>query len=199
MEVSLDMDFGKLNSNEKLAVFGAIASVIGPILATVGFGFGVGWLTLILALAMLAIVFMPQLSPQTQLPGSKGSLMLVVGGIAGVSAALALLSSLGWLGLFGTNIVWVLGWLIGIAGGLLMGWAGWQEFQAEGGKFQIGTQASAAPPSAGSTPPPPAAAAEPAPPPPPAAPPAEPAAPASSTSDQMARPMADDEDDRTAG
>jgi hypothetical protein len=199
MEVSLDMDFGKLNSNEKLAVYGAIASVIGPILATVGFGFGVGWLTLLLALAMLAIVFMPQLSPQTQLPGSKGSLMLVVGGIAGVSAALALLSSLGWLGLFGTNIVWVLGWLIGIAGGLLMGWAGWQEFQAEGGKFQIGTQASAAPPSAGSTPPPPAAAAEPAPPPPPAAPPAEPAAPASSTSDQMARPMADDEDDRTAG
>jgi hypothetical protein len=189
MEASHDMDFGKLNSNEKLAVYGAIASVIGPILATVGFGFGVGWLTLLLALAMLAIVFMPQLSPQTQLPGSKGSLMLVVGGIAGVSAALALLSSLGWLGLFGTNIVWVLGWLIGIAGGLLMGWAGWQEFQAEGGKFQIGTQASAAPPSASATPPPAAAA------------PAEPAAPAPPASDPMARPMADttDEDDRTAG
>jgi hypothetical protein len=69
MEAS-HVNFGKLNSNEKLAVYGAIASVVGPILATVGFGFGVGWLTLILALAMLAIVFMPQLSPQTQLPGS---------------------------------------------------------------------------------------------------------------------------------
>jgi hypothetical protein len=170
MEAS-HVNFGKLNSNEKLAVYGAIASVVGPILATVGFGFGVGWLTLILALAMLAIVFMPQLSPQTQLPGSKGSLMLVVGGIAAVSAALALLSSLGWLGLFGANIVWVLGWLIGIAGGLLMGWAGWQELQAEGGKFQIGTAAPGSAPPAGTSTSAPAAPppSEPAPPPPPAA------------------------------
>ena len=109
------MDFGKLNANEKLAAYGAIASVVGPILATIGFGFGVGMLTLLLALAMLAIVFMPQWSPQTQLPGSKGSLMLVVGGIAAVSAALALLSTLGYLGLFASNILFVLGWLIGRA------------------------------------------------------------------------------------
>jgi hypothetical protein len=132
------MDFSKLNGNEKLAAYGAIASIVGPILASLNFGFGVGFFTLLLALAMLAIVFMPQLSPSTTLPGSKGSLMLVVGGIAAVSAALALLSSIGWLGFFGTNVVFVLGWLIGIAGGLLMGWAGWQEFQAEGGEFRLG-------------------------------------------------------------
>ncbi|HEX6139910.1 MAG TPA: hypothetical protein VF013_05520 [Candidatus Limnocylindria bacterium] len=139
------MDFSKLSSNDKLAAYGAIASIIGPILSSFGFGFGVGWLTLLLALAMLFIVFQPQIAPQTQLPGTKGSLMVVVGGIAAVSAALALLTSLGWFGLFGANIVWALGWLIGIAGGLLMGWAGWQAFQAEGGKFQVGTTASAAP------------------------------------------------------
>ena len=182
------MDFGKLNSNEKLAVYGAIASVVGPLLASFGFGFGAGFLTLLLALAMLAIVFMPQWSPQTQLPGSKGSLMLVVGGIAALSAALALLSSIGWLGLFGSNLVFVLGWLIGIAGGLLMGWAGWQEFQAEGGKFQIGTPAgstpaSSAPPSAptDNTAPPPAQ--------PPAA-----AEPMTST-EAAAEPAAEDEDE----
>jgi hypothetical protein len=132
------MDFSKLGQNEKLAVYGAIASIVGPVLSSMGFGFGVGWLTLLLAIAMLAIVFLPQLSPQTALPGSKGSLMLVVGGIAAVSAALALLGSIGLLGFFGSNIVFVLGWLLGIVGGLLMGWAGWQEFQAEGGKFQLG-------------------------------------------------------------
>jgi hypothetical protein len=33
-----------------------------------------------------------------------------------------------------------------------MGWAGWQEFQAEGGKFQLGAASTGA-----STPPPPAA------------------------------------------
>jgi hypothetical protein len=136
------MDFSKLNQNEKLATYGAIASVVGPILSSMGFGFGVGFFTLLLALAMLAIIFLPQFSPQTNLPGSKGSLMLLVGGIAAASAALALLGSIGWLGLFGSNIVFVLGWLIGIAGGLLMGWAGWREFQAEGGKFQLGAPAS---------------------------------------------------------
>lgn len=132
------MDISKLGQNEKLAVYGAIASIVGPVLSSMGFGFGVGWLTLLLAIAMLAIVFLPQFSPQTSLPGSKGSLMLVVGGIAAVSAALALLGSIGLLGFFGSNIVFVLGWLLGIVGGLLMGWAGWQEFQSEGGKFQLG-------------------------------------------------------------
>ena len=136
------MDFSKLSQNEKLAVYGAIASVIGPILATAGFGFGVGIFTLLLALAMLAIVFLPQWSPQSTLPGSKGSLMVLVGGVAAVSAALALIGSIGYLSLFGSNVLFVLGWLVGIAGGLLMGWAGWQEFQAEGGKFQLGTPAS---------------------------------------------------------
>lgn len=168
------MDFSKLNGNEKLAVYGAIASVVGPILSSFGFGFGLGWLTLLLALGMLFIVFQPQIAPQTTLPGSKGSLMLVVGGIAALSAALALLSSLGWFGLFGANIIWGIGWLIGIVGGLLMGWAAWQEFQAEGGKFELGTSSTSAsaPPAAPATPVETAAAAST---PEPAAPPAAPA------------------------
>lgn len=132
------MNLSKLNQNEKLAVYGSVAAIVGPVLASAGFGFGAGGLTLILALAMLAIVFLPQLSPQTQLPGSKGSLMVIVGGVAAISAALALLSSLGLLGLLGNNLIFVVGWLIGIAGGLLMGWAGWQEFQSEGGQLRLG-------------------------------------------------------------
>jgi hypothetical protein len=171
------MDLSKLDSNEKLAVYGAVASIVGPILASLGFGFGVGWFTLLLAIAMLAIVFMPQWSPQTQLPGSKGSLMLVVGGIAAVTSALALLSSIGFLGFFGSDILFVLGWLIGIAGGLLMGWAGWQEFQAEGGKFQLGSApsgTSASTPAAPSSQPMQSAPPQAAPPPPPAAPANEP-------------------------
>lgn len=139
------MDLSKLNGNEKLAVYGAVASVVGPILSSLGFGFGAGFLTLLLALAMLFIVFQPQIAPATSLPGSKGSLMLVVGGIAALSAAWSLLASLSWFGLFGANVVWAIGWLIGIAGGLLMGWAAWQEYQAEGGNFQIGTASAGSP------------------------------------------------------
>jgi hypothetical protein len=199
------MDFSKLGSNEKLAVYGAIAAIIGPVLSSTRFGFGAGGLTLILSLAMLAIIFLPQLSPQTQLPGSKGSLMVIVGGVAAISAALALLASFGYFSFFGSNIVAVLGWLIGIGGGLLMGWAGWQEFQSEGGELKLGTSTGAA--SSGSAAAPPAAPAEPADAPaaappaaaPPAAEPAPPpAAPAPPTAYQppaaepASEPMADE-------
>ncbi len=137
------MNFSRLDSTERLAVYGSVAVIVGVVLSTTQFG-GAGaggWLNLILAVGMLAIVFMPQVSPQTTLPGSKGSLMLVVGGIAGIGSLLNLLSILGVLGLlFGSLYggVWVIGYLVVIVGGLMMGWAGWQAFQAEGGKFQIG-------------------------------------------------------------
>jgi hypothetical protein len=143
------MDFSKLNQNEKLATYGAIAGVIGGILSG-------QWLVLILGVLMIVLVFLPQWSPQTTLPGSKGSLMLVVGGIAAIGALLsllALLTVLGAVALYaGFFVGYLLGLFIGIVGGALMGWAGWKEFQAEGGKFQLGNASTGS-----GTPPPPAA------------------------------------------
>jgi hypothetical protein len=50
------------------------------------------------------------------------------------------------------------GLLLGIVGGLLMGWASWKEFQSEGGKFNVGMasgpSAPPAPPTSTYTPPP---------------------------------------------
>ena len=142
------MDFSKLSSNEKLAAYGAIAGVAGAVIAAIGGWGGVLWLTLLLSLAMIAILFLPQWSPQTTLPGSKGSLMLIVGGVAAVSSLLALLSFFSVLGLLAAyGGLAPIGLLIGIVGGLVMGWAAWQQFQAEGGTFQIGTSGSPRPPS----------------------------------------------------
>ena len=144
------MDFSKLSQNEKLAVYGSIALIVGGV---VGYSYGLTVLGLLAAIAMLVLVFLPQFSPNTSLPGSRGSLMLAVGGLAGVAMALAFLSALTGVLLVNTNFR-DLFFLIAVAGGLLMAWAGWQEFQAEGGKFQIGSSASTAAASA-----PPAAAA----------------------------------------
>ena len=166
------MDFGKLNSNEKMAALGAGLAIVGSLVS-----FGAGPYGVITGLAMLLIIFLPQFSPTTNLPGSKGSLMVVVGGAAGIGAVLTLLA---WLPYLGTLGGFFLGGLLGIIGGLLMGWGGWQEFQAEGGKFQLGAAPSAPPPPA-STDTPAAAAAPPEPPrdvyeaPAPAAPPEAPA------------------------
>jgi predicted lipid-binding transport protein (Tim44 family) len=79
-----------------------------------------------------------------KLPGSKGSLMVVLGGIAGVIMALALLTTLGFIFVaFGfADILF----LAAILAGLTMAWTGWTAFQAEGGKFQIGTSPAVAAP-----------------------------------------------------
>jgi hypothetical protein len=156
------MDLSKLNSNEKLAVYGAVAAIVGGIVAQIGSIYGAGglWLSFLLGIAMLVVVFLPQLSPQTALPGSKGSFMLVIGGIAGIGGLLGLLAILGALSLFALyGGLWLIGILIGAVGGLLMGWAGWQEFQAEGGKFQIGNSSGTGgtPPTTPPTMPPPGA------------------------------------------
>jgi hypothetical protein len=145
------MDLSKLNSNERLAFWGAILSIVGTILTSIGGFGGAGglWLTFILALAMIAILFLPTWSPQTALPGSKGSLMLIAGGIAALGALLGLLALLGAIAFLGDFPLFVIGLLVGVVGGLMMGWGAWQEFQAEGGKFQLGTA-----PSTGGAPPP---------------------------------------------
>jgi hypothetical protein len=138
------MDISKLNSNEKIAAIGAVLAIVGSVVS-----FGAGPYGVLTGIAMLAIIFLPQLSPTTKLPGSKGSLMLIVGGAAAIGAILTLLAWLPYLGVMGSFFI---GGLLGIIGGLLMGWGAWQEFQAEGGKFQLG-----AAPASSSTAPPPAA------------------------------------------
>ena len=147
------MNFNSLSSNEKLAVYGAIAAIVGVLIAS--FLAGIGWITLLAGIAMLVVVFLPQLSAGTALPGSKGSLMFLIGLIGGVAAVLMLLFTVtGGLGayfsFYAVNTIFM---LIGVAGGLVMAWAGWQEFQAEGGKFNVGTTGtSSGAPGTSSTP-----------------------------------------------
>lgn len=141
------MDFSKLSQNEKLAVYGSVALIAGGVF---GDSYGLTVLGLLAAIAMLAIVFLPQLSSGTTLPGSRGSLMVAIGGLAGVAMALAFLTALAGALLVNTDLR-DLFFLVAVAGGVLMAWAGWQELQAEGGKFQIGTGASAAAPPARGT------------------------------------------------
>jgi hypothetical protein len=165
------MDFSKLSSNEKLAVYGSVAAVIGGLVGGIS---GLIWLSVLAGLGMLVVVFMPMMSSTTTLPGTKGSWLVVLGGIAGAAAVLGLLTVIAELGdWFEFNAVRTIFFLIAVVGSLVMAWVGWQQFQAEGGKFNMGMTGS----GAGSTPaapPAPSAQATPAPPPAPVAPPAEP-------------------------
>ena len=179
------MDFGKLSSSEKMAVYAAVAVVILAIYSLAyGWG-GLMALPLIGGLGVLAVIFLPQMSPNTSLPGSRGSLLLLAGGGAALFWAL---NTLVWLGYIFRNLdeidTWI--YLVGFAAALWLGWQSWRAFQAEGGTFRLGSggaSASASTAPAASAPAAPAetapAAPAPAPPstptPPPAATPADPA------------------------
>jgi hypothetical protein len=177
------MDFSKLNQNEKTAALAsAVLVVAGLVAATTYTTYGITWLAIVAAVGMLFVVLQPQIAPAVKLPGSKGSLMVVLGGIAGVIMVLALLTTLGFIFVsFGfADILF----LAAILAGVTMAWTGWKAFQDEGGKFQLGTNSAAtAPQTTPASAEPPVAAAPTAPPaapepatPEPAAPEAEPAA-----------------------
>jgi hypothetical protein len=127
------MDLSKLSSNDKLAMYGSIVVVVAGIVSAWG---GAVWISVLAAIGMLAVLFLPQLAPNVTLPGSKGSLMVVLGGAAAAFALLGGLVLLGYIGLFLGALNTIL-YLVTLVGALVMGWAGWQAFQAEGGKLDL--------------------------------------------------------------
>ncbi len=175
--VWIRMDFSKLDQNEKMALYAAIVVFLAGLISNWG---GLLWLSVLAALGVAVVVFLPQFAPNTSLPGSRGTLLATLGIVAVGAAVIELLRwieyTINTLGSFGTLL-----FLVTLIAAAVMAWAGWQALQREGGKWQFGmAQSSAAPAapadSAAAPPPaePPAAAPPPAAPPPAAPPPAAP-------------------------
>lgn len=128
------MDFAKLDQNEKLAIYGSVVVLLAGLISNWG---GALYLSILAAIVMVAVVLVPQLSPGTALPGSKGTLMATLGFIA---AAGAVITAVTWLDVIG-NLLGRLNtimFLVALAGALVMAWAGWQQLQREGGRWQFG-------------------------------------------------------------
>ena len=144
------MDFSKLDQNEKLATYGAVAVALAGLVSNWG---GLLFLSILAAIGMLAVIFLPQLSPGTNLPGSKGTLMATLGIVAAIGAVL---TAVQWLGVIGA-ILGSLGtilFIVAVVGAILMAWAGWQELQSEGGTWVFGSSSAgtaAAPTAPGAT------------------------------------------------
>ncbi|HEX7173474.1 MAG TPA: hypothetical protein VF365_12820 [Candidatus Limnocylindria bacterium] len=156
------MDLSKLSQNEKLALYGAIVVFLAGIISNWG---GLLYLSILAAVGVAIVLFLPQLSPKTSLPGSRGSLLAVLGLIAFGGAAIELLRYLGYtfdtLGRFSTLL-----FIVALIGSAVMAWAGWQELQREGGRWVLGGSGAtgtepAAPAPAATSAPEPMAAAEP--------------------------------------
>jgi hypothetical protein len=143
------MDLSKLSQNEKLALYGAIAVFLAGIISNWG---GLLFLSILAAVGVAIVLLLPQFSPGTSLPGSRGSLLALLGLVAFGGAAIELLRYLGYtletLGRFSTIL-----FIVALIGAAVMAWAGWQELQREGGKWVLGGS-GAARTNAATTPPP---------------------------------------------
>lgn len=129
------MDVSKLSQHEKLALYGAIGVILAGLVSNWG---GLLWLAILAAIGVVVVVFLPQLSPSTSLPGSRGSLLAVLGIVAFGSALIELLRWLGYtldtLGRLSTLL-----FLVSLIASAVMAWAGWSELQREGGKWVLGS------------------------------------------------------------
>jgi hypothetical protein len=134
------MDFSKLSQNEKLALYGAIAVFLAGLISNWG---GLLWLSILAAIGVAIVLFLPQMSPNMSLPGSRGSLLAALGLVALGGAAIELLRYLGYtfdtLGRLSTLM-----FLVALAGSAVMAWAGWQALQGEGGKWVLGSSSAGA-------------------------------------------------------
>lgn len=169
----------KFNPRERLTAIGAGLVIIGFLVSIAGYGIGAGTISLLGAIAVLAIFYL-KYSPTQSInwPAPVELLVLAISGIVALLAAIDILTSLRYLGLFGFGLG-IIALILEAIGAGLMAWGAWQEYQlvkpAMPNFMASGTTPSSTPPPAAPPPAPPPAA-PPAPMPPPAAPPVVPPA-----------------------
>jgi len=137
------MDLSKLEQSEKLALYAAIVVFLASLISNWG---GLLLLSILAALGVAVVLFLPQMSPSSSLPGSRGSLLAGLGLVAFGAAAIELLRYIGYamqtLGSFNTLL-----FLVALVGSAVMAWAGWQALQSEGGTWQFGMEKATSTPA----------------------------------------------------
>jgi len=150
------MNFSSLNASDRRIV---ITAAIAALMALLSFfdpsgdwGTTVG-LSLIAALAAIAVVLWPQLSPNSALPVPRGLSLLVLGAVTAAGFVIAALVYLSFV--FRINLFSIL-FDVGLVASLALLYFAWLEYQAA-----PKAPAPAAPAAPTSTPPPPPPPAEP--------------------------------------
>jgi hypothetical protein len=118
----------KLNANERLVGYGAIIVLISWLVSLAGGG-GVsyGFITAILVMVIYWLKYAPNSSVTWPLP--IPTLVLIITGISAVLAILAVLPVLS-LGFLFYGGLWLIAYLGGVVGVLVMAYGAWREYQA---------------------------------------------------------------------
>lgn len=120
--------WGKLNSNEKMVMYGAIIVVIGFIVGIIGsYGFGSASTDLVAAIAVAVIYWLKYSPNKINWPAPVATIVLVIAGIAAIFAILGALTAITFLfgfGLYGIALI------VNAVGCAMMAWFAYKEYQA---------------------------------------------------------------------
>jgi hypothetical protein len=169
--------WAKFTKNERLVAFGAAIVIIAWVVGAFSFGgFGVSTLSLLGAIAVLAIYYLKYAPNQNiNWPAPVETIVLGISGIIAILAVISLIQILGILTIAGFGGIYLLALLAVTAGAVVMAFGAWNEYQATAAsRAAAAPPASTAPPAAPSAPPPAASSSD-VPPPPSSPPPDQPA------------------------
>jgi len=127
------MNFSALSSNDRLAAIAAVVVIITGLISVAQQWGALVFLSLAAGVGVLFVVLQPQIAPAVKLPMTKGVLLLGLGAIATV---VLLVVAVSWIDYILTPPIFVfdtIQFFIGIAGAIVMLFAGWRAYQSEKG------------------------------------------------------------------
>ena len=127
----------RLPTSDRLsALCAGVVTVTGILSVDVGWG-AILVLAVLAGIGTLGIVVAPRLVPTARLPGSKGSLLVLLGVVALLAWVPPLIA---WLDFLATHLLSfaTLLFLLGFVCAAALAWSGYTTFQAEGGVLRLG-------------------------------------------------------------
>ena len=120
--------WNKFNPRERMTAAGAGVVILAWLIGLVARGFGVGSIALLGAIAVIAVLYLKSAPNQNiTWPIAPSLIVLGISALVALFALITLLEYLSYIGVLG--ISGLLALLLYVAGGALMVWGAWQEYQ----------------------------------------------------------------------
>lgn len=116
----------KLNSNEKMVLYGGVVVIVAFLLGTVRGGYGSASGDVVAAIAIGVIYWLKYSGSKMNWPAPIQTIVVV---IAGISAVFALLGALAWIGFLGFDLYGI-AIILNAVGCGMMAWFAYKEYQA---------------------------------------------------------------------
>jgi len=133
------MNFRTMSAaDQQVLIAGAVIAITGLIsfVDPAGSWGGIMIVSVLAGVAAAFVAVQPQVAPAMRLPMTKGLSLLVLGAAATAASLIALVSYLGYVFKYLTDI-YVLIFLVGLVASIFLLWIGWRSYKAESGTSAV--------------------------------------------------------------